>query len=358
MKRSLLSLLAVHALALTAFAGAPVWIETIHDFGAFHEDMGKVYCTFRAVNTADAPIAVVSARANCGCTTPKYPAGLIAPGDTLSVTVAYDAKGRPGRFEKKVYVNTSDGTSSTLRVRGTVIGAQNSLEGRYPVKAGEIRFSTSVLPFGEVLKGGVALAEIRGYNPTNDTIFPGVSNVPGYIDVRVRPQAVPPGEQFLLAATATSDLCQGWGFVTDSLTVIPDTKTAETTFPVSTIIIVREDFSGMTPGQLKQAPRCSASETTLDFGRFSKNSGKIMRNFEIENNGLTTLLIRDISTPEKSLTISKFPSSVKKGKKTAVSVSFDPAKLSGELLNARITVITNDPEHPVQMIRTVGEPID
>lgn len=344
--------------AVHAAASGPVWIETVHDFGAFREELGKVYCTFEAINTSDAPIVVVNARANCGCTTPKYPLEAIAPGDTLKVSVAYDASGRPGRFEKRIYVNTSDGTSSTLRVRGTVIGAQNSLEGRYPVKATAARLSTTVLPFGEVLKGKIGAADIRGYNTTGDTIYPGVENVPSYIDIRIRPQAVPPGEQFVISATATTDRCKKWGFVTDSLSILPDTRTDAEPVTASTIVIVREDFSRLTPGQREKAPHCKVTPHSLDFGRFNRTDAEATLSFVIENTGKSTLEIRDITTPESALTIKNGTRSIKKGKKTTITVTFNPVALgNAELLNARITIITNDPQNPVQMIRTVGEPI-
>ena len=33
----------------------------------------------------------------------------------------------------------------------------------------------------------------------------------------------------------------------------------------------------------------------------------------------------------------------------------NPSELAGDLLNARIQVITNDPDNPVQTLRAVGE---
>lgn len=355
MKR-LMSILAASAVALAAAAEGFVWLETVHNFGAFNEDMGRVWCTFKAVNTSDEPIAVVSARANCGCTRPEYPRNAIAPGDTLAVRVAYDASGRPGRFDKKVYVSTGDGVSQTLTVKGTVIGAPTSLTGRYPVAAGPARLSTTVIPFGETLKGRVATGLIKGYNSSSDTIEPAATGLPPYIDVNVRPQRVPPGEQFVISATATTDRCKEWGFVTDSLTVIPD-KSAKERVGVSTVIIVREDFSRLTPGERMKAPHAALSAKSLDFGTFGRGDSPAKASFEIENTGDSPLIIRQVSTPDRSLAVKTSSSKIKKGKKATVEVTFTPAALGdAEILNARITVITNDPDSPVQMVRIVGEP--
>lgn len=46
---------------------------------------------------------------------------------------------------------------------------------------------------------------------------------------------------------------------------------------------------------------------------------------------------------------------MKKGKTTEVTITVDPSKLPGDLLNARIQVITNDPENPIVIVRAVGE---
>lgn len=354
--RKLLLILALFLSFAAAQARSFVWLDTIHDFGAFNEDMGLVRCTFRAVNTSDAPVAVVSARANCGCTHPEYPKNAVAPGDTLRVSVAYDAKGRPGRFEKKVYVSTGDGEQMTLRVKGTVIGAPTSLAGRYPVEGGAARYSTTVMPFGEVLKGHAAHAMIRGYNTTDRVIAPSVVNLPDYIDISVRPSQVPPGEQFVLSATVTTDRCDSWGFVTDSFDIVSDTGDNERV-GVSTVVIVKEDFSKLTPGQRANAPHASADVKAVDFGAFDRTASQLKREFYIENTGQSPLIIRQISTPDKSLSVKCSDAKVKKGKKARVEVTLHPEALTdSELLNARITLITNDPDHPVQMIRVVGEP--
>ncbi|MDE7452604.1 MAG: DUF1573 domain-containing protein [Paramuribaculum sp.] len=355
MKRLILSLVVVLGV-LTVSAQGFVWLDTVHDFGSFSEDIGLARCTFRAVNTSDQPIAVVSAHANCGCTHPEYPKGAIQPGDTLTVSVAYDAKGRPGRFEKKVYVDTGDGILTTLRVKGTVIGAPSSLSGRYPVDAGKARLSGAVLPFGETLKGRVAQGVLKGYNGTTETITPSVTGVTEYIDVIIRPEKVPPGEQFVVSATVTTDRCKHWGFVTDSLFVVPDTG-SDIKVPVSTIVIIREDFSRLTPGERAKAPHATIDENLLDFGSFERMDSHKTLKFNISNTGENPLIIREVSTPDKSLTVKVKDSKVKKNKAASVEVTFDPEALgNAELLNARITVITNDPDKPVQMVRVVGEP--
>ncbi|MDE6093764.1 MAG: DUF1573 domain-containing protein, partial [Muribaculaceae bacterium] len=101
----LLAAIFAFTLSFSATAQSSVtWLETAHNFGAFSENDGKVACTFRFVNNRQTPVIIQSARATCGCTTPKYPTAPIAPGDTAEIQVSYNAIGRPGKFSKKVYI--------------------------------------------------------------------------------------------------------------------------------------------------------------------------------------------------------------------------------------------------------------
>lgn len=344
-------------MSLAALASGPqaTWLDTTHDFGAFNEELGFVRCTFKAVNTGDEPLIVLSARANCGCTKPRYDAEPIQPGDTLTVSVAYDAKGRPGRFEKKVYVATNTGNQTTLRIKGTVIGASNSLKGRYPVEVGPMRVATTVMPFGEVLKGHTAGSVIRAYNHTSDTIRPQITGVPEYITVIVQPEAVPPGEQFVFSATASSGKCREWGNVTDSLTIVADAG-SDSRMNVSTVLIVREDFTGLTADQRAKAPVAVFDTKMIDLGRISRDGAVETRTFTITNDGDSPLIIRRADTPDPAVKVKLSTDKVKKGKKATVTVTIDPSAVGDtELLNARITIITNDPDHPTTMVRVVGQ---
>lgn len=340
-----------------AASAAPslTWLQPVHDFGAFREEMGPVTCTFQAINTGDEPVVVLDARANCGCTRPVYAKKPVAPGDTLKVSVSYDPKGRPGRFHKQVRVTTNPPAgASVLNIRGTVIGASNTLRSRYPIEAGNARISNDVTPFGETRKGHVVAAAVNIYNPTDSAITPAVANVPGYINGIFRPTVIPSGEQGILSLTAYTDRCPQWGVVTDSLTLIPDARHPEQSATIATVVIVNEDFSKLTPEQLEDAPVAQYSTDVLDFDRIDGTAPRHLT-FTIGNSGRSPLLIRRLYTPDHAITIKSSSTKIKPGRKATVTVTVDPAKLSADQpLNARITAITNSPDNPNSIIRVVG----
>lgn len=76
--------IAILLLLSSALAGRAdgEWTEKTHDFGAFDEELGVVYCHFGLINTGSEPLAILSARANCGCTKPEYSNDPVNPGDT------------------------------------------------------------------------------------------------------------------------------------------------------------------------------------------------------------------------------------------------------------------------------------
>lgn len=352
MKHFLLTIfVTVTALTLSAQAH---WLGKVHDFGAFDEDMGVVTCEFRVVNDGTEPLVILGARANCGCTRPSFTREPVAPGDTAVITVGYDPKGRPGKFTKNVYVDTNtEPTRTTLEITGTVIGASNTLKSRYPVDAGPMKLRGKTIAYGQILKDRTAGKYLEGYNASADTLRPEVSGAPRHISVIVEPKVVPPGQQFVISTIFHSEMTPDWGISTASFDLRPSSGAEPLT--VETVAIIREDFSGLTPTQMDNKPIATVSESRIDFGNLSRDSAPVSRTFTITNSGHDPLIIRQISCPDKAVTIKCKETKIKKGKSAKVTVTVNPAAIGdAELLNARITITVNDPVNPTEMVRLTG----
>ncbi|WP_420457231.1 DUF1573 domain-containing protein [Rubrivirga sp.] len=121
MKRTLGSLVLLVALASPALAQGRVAFDTeTLDLGRIAEADGPVHRTFRFTNAGDAPLRLTSVEAACGCTTPSWTSDPVAPGGSGTVEVAYDPAGRPGDFEKAVFVVAEGADAVTLRISGVV----------------------------------------------------------------------------------------------------------------------------------------------------------------------------------------------------------------------------------------------
>ena len=82
--------------------------KTTHNYGSFSESTPIQKCVFTFTNTGDQPLVINSAVASCGCTVPKYTKSPIKPGETGTINVTYNGKGKfPGHFKKTITVRTN-----------------------------------------------------------------------------------------------------------------------------------------------------------------------------------------------------------------------------------------------------------
>ncbi len=109
------------AIALPPVQGAKVrWLTpTQYDFGTIPR--GKPVATrFDLINSGTAHLVIDNVRTPCGCTAVDWPELPLAPGDTTSITVEYNA-GQAGYFAKtiKVFFHGMRG-AERLEITGTV----------------------------------------------------------------------------------------------------------------------------------------------------------------------------------------------------------------------------------------------
>lgn len=357
MKRFII-LFAIVTAAVQCYAAQSVeWVEYTHDFGAISEEAGPVSCELKFVNLGDEPVAVVGASASCGCTTPRYSRGSVAPGDTGVVNVTFDPQGRPGRFVKKVKVITADAQgetlASSLSIKGVVVGASATIRSRYPVEAGPLRLRNTTIPFGQVTKNRQASAFLEVYNPTADTIRPTFGTAGDGFVPRLVEGVIPPGQQGTIAVVFMSDRNPLYGIVTDSIQFYATPHSEP--LMIDVVAIVEEDFSRLSPQARAKAPQAKLEPYTLDLGVVDASSGPIKGTFKIVNRGDTPMSVRRIYTTDPGITVIQSPDKVKKHKSGDVTIEVDPGKFPSELINARLQVITNDPSQPTHTLRIVGQ---
>lgn len=335
------------------------WTTMSHNFGAFSEDLEHVEYTFKGVNTGTDTLVVYDVRPNCGCVvTDSYSGREYAPGDSILIRVDYNASGRPGRFSKRIQVQSNATPSKqVLLISGTVVGSANTLSSRYPVEAGPLRMHASIASLGEIPKGNNAGGYVKCYNQSGDTIRPEVVDKPAYMSAIVEPKIVPPGEMFVVSLNLFSSRCPDWGLVTDTISIRPDTDSDMIAKYITTVTI-KDNFTHYTPEQLANAAHIQFNPLFVDLGRFDPNEGSIKRTFTITNTGKSDLMLRRVWTPDPAIVIDSKTARIKPGKTAEIGVTVDPSKLSNpELLNGRITLVCNDPDNPMAIMRVVGEPV-
>lgn len=330
-------------------AGASVrWLDEVHDFGAFREDLGPQTAVYRLVNDGPEPVAIVSARANCGCTQPKYSTAAVAVGDTARISVSYNPLGRPGRFQKYIRVQLSDNSEpARLTIKGVVIANESSLGSSFPHEMGPLRLRRGAVAVGSMRKHSTHTATLDWYNSGSDTLRPKVVCNDPYLTAGFAPNPLGPGEQGTLTVFLRGDLCPLYGLVDTELTVYPDSLRPDS-YPLPLTAVINEDFSQLSADELRQAPVAELSTTLCQFG-----AGDNAKTVTLTNHGRKPLLIRRVYTMDKGVEATCNVTELQPGKSAAITLRLTGADTRP--FAAKISVITNDPVNPVQAIRAVAE---
>lgn len=123
-----ITLLLCTVLALAVTAARPgvktnvSFNELSHDFGNISASIPSVSTTFEITNNGDAAVAILSAKASCGCTEPDYQRKPIMPGETGTVKVTFLTRGYSGEFDKEVTVRLRSASGKSERVQFVIKG--------------------------------------------------------------------------------------------------------------------------------------------------------------------------------------------------------------------------------------------
>jgi hypothetical protein len=122
-------------LALTATCGlaAPKIACDAPDFNfGVKRDHETVVHSFVLRNDGDAPLAITRVKASCGCTAVKSSTNSILPGQTATVDARFTLKGRRGKQQKSITVESNDPATPRLRLwlKGEIV-VEVALQPRY-----------------------------------------------------------------------------------------------------------------------------------------------------------------------------------------------------------------------------------
>jgi len=338
--------------------GVTTWQETTHDFGTFHESEGKKSCAFVFTNSGDSSIVVLRVQSTCGCTVANYPTRAIAPGEKDSITATFTPTGRPGPFEKDVWVYTNTSPNRTrLTIKGVVVGSPESVSRYFPVSAGALQFTTLSMAAGDVKKGLLRNSTVTAYNCSTDTIVITFDNNTSHITPHAVPDTVPPGGISTMSFFFESSRTPVWGINDDYITILgtPLHGEAPTAQACANLIAnVVEDFSMLSQEDLSNAPSCTIMQDRIVFDKLAV--GTIAeQTLLIKNTGSSNLIVRRVMSLDKAVTAKCDKTLLKKGEQATITVKVNPAKIDGKILNTLFTVITNDPASPRTEVRVVGE---
>ena len=87
--------------------------QTEFNFGKVDE--GEVVAhTFKFTNTGKEPLIISNAKGSCGCTVPQWPREPIPVGESNSITVEFNSKGKKGPRNQKVTITANTNPPQTF----------------------------------------------------------------------------------------------------------------------------------------------------------------------------------------------------------------------------------------------------
>lgn len=334
---------------LFATATAEVrWLEKDHDFGLMKEVAGPQTGVSRFVNLGPDTLSIFNVRPSCGCTSAKWSEELIAPGDTAIVSYTYDPHLRPGKFDKSVKVQLSDGSRHSIRITGNVFGTPESLSTLYPFEAGDLRLSEAAVNMGTVKYGHTPIAFVNAYSLATDSVAPTVAtDVPGLV---VSPSVPAAGPGDLITYTLRLDTRNTGQYGPIEGGIVFTTPGGESK-PLPFRAFIEPDPDRLLLAQRGKNPVCELTPDPVDFGAQSADGNRApITELTVSNPGKGPLDIYRVVCDNQAVTLTGVPANVKAGKKAKIKVSVDPAQLQQGPHRIPLTFITSDPQNPVKTL--------
>lgn len=326
------------------------WLAEQYDFGTFLEANGQKAGSVRFVNLGPEPTIINRVRPSCGCTGETHTEGIIAVGDTATITFTYNPIGRPGRFEKtvKVYIG-EENAMKVIPIRGTVIGTPQTLSVDYPVEAGALRLSDTRIQAGGITYGKSRNLFLKGYNQSNDTIRPVWECDNPALSIGISTPEVLPGDVVSFSFYFNTRDVRQPGPITIPVRFKANAD-AEDTAVINFVADILVDTSTILPEQAKHGAAIYVAPDLIDIG-IVRGTKTLERELVVANEGESELTISRIYCDRDGIKASKYPTRIAPGKRNKITIKIDLAKVTDGPQAAMLDIYSNDPVHPVKSVR-------
>lgn len=122
------------------------------------EDDPPAVFRFEMTNAGKEVISIHRVNTTCSCVTVNVPDRMLDPGEKTVLTVRYDPKGHPGRFERKIFIYTQPGNNPAAILKLTARVERSSDKSKlYQLQMGSIRLRGSEMVFSKGVKAKESL---------------------------------------------------------------------------------------------------------------------------------------------------------------------------------------------------------
>lgn len=260
-----------------------------------------------------------------------------------SLHVTFTPKTEKSLFTEYIDVYTTDKMLSkiTLTLKGTVKTIDEEIEKQYPSVFDAVRLTTLNINYNNIYYPNIVVDTVGVYNPQDTAVTLIFPSIPNYLTVQMFPETIQPNSSALMVVTYNPVERKEWGPIYDKLYLGFQGKKVNYKMRISISGTITEDFSGMTPKQIKKAPKIVMQTETFSFDTV-KRGDPVECKFHFKNEGKSTLIIRKIKTSCGCTAGSMDKLVYLKGEEGDVNVSLNTRNKHGHVRQT-ITIISNDP---------------
>lgn len=347
MKRSLLSILSLLAVALTVVAQPRISSnKETHNFGQI-EWKRPVTVEYAITNTGDKPLVLTNVTTSCACSVADWTKEPIAPGAKGIVKASFDAKAL-GRFEKTVGIySNAEPHLVYLKFAGEVVEEVKDFTKTLPYAIGNIRIDRNEIAFPDSYRGENPTLTFNIVNLSDRPYEPILMHLPPYLKMEKEPNVLLKGKKGTIKLTLDASLLQDYGLTQTSVYLsrfAGDKVSEENEIPVSAILL--PDFSRMTAKDSLNAPAMNLSETNIDLSVPLIKKSKASYEILIANSGKTPLVISKLQVFNSSVGVSLKKTVLPPDGMTKLKVTIRKRDVGNKKHHLRILMITNDPLRP------------
>ncbi len=330
--------------------------SNLFDFGNLKQGDGDVTTRFVYRNNSQKPLAIVEVVPECGCTSfdkESMSDDPIAPEDTGSIPIKYEASTHPGEFDKLIVVYTTIDTFE-LKIIGYVEPDDSDLLIRFPEDKGHLRLEANSVSFGKILHNQKKTRSLLFYNNTDSIISfnTGAIETPDYITFKMDKDSVPPKSEGEFFVTYDPVLKNDFGYVIDYVN-LSSVQQPDQQIELAVRGSIEEYFDPDI--DLNKAPKIQlpTADRTYEFPSVNKGDS-VEHDFIIKNIGKEDLIIRKATSTCKCVTTALSHKTIKSGETGKLHVVFDTSKRKGTQVKS-IILIVNDPKEPVVNLKLKGK---
>jgi len=285
MKKLLILLLCGVISSSIAMAQTLQFEPAVVDFGTINEKEGIVSKTIKIKNTGEEVLVISKFRDPAATITYSVKKTTIKAGKSTDLTISLNPKFQTGSFNQGLYMETND-TKQPLQEVGVKAEIEADPESvvhqyRYVINS-SIKTDKVNLNLKNILNTEVVKDTIKVLNISNDSVGVSFTPIPDYFEVSSDPKILPPFSEGVIYVSMDVKKSEKWGTYRDRLYWEFDGEKSKRGFSISANI--KEDFSGYSDEQMKNAPQIEFETKEFKFDTLQQGESA-SHSFKFKNTG-------------------------------------------------------------------------